>query len=500
MQMRDRYLMFRDGDWTDSREGRTFEVENPATGHQICRVSEALAEDVDDAVKVARRAFEDGRWSERRGRDRARVLQRGAQLLEDRVDDFARLETLQIGRPYREMRSQLRRTPEWLEYFGAVAQTFEGSMPDFGGDHLNYVVREPLGVAGLVTPWNHPLLITMKKLSAALAAGNSVVIKPSELAPVTPLLLAELLAEAGLPDGVLNVVPGYGAVTGKALTEHPGLGRLDVTGGTATGRLVAEAAGRNLIPVTAELGGKAPVLIFNDVEPKRGAAGAAFSAFVAAGQTCIQGARILIQQDVLDPVTESLVSRAAGLRVGDPFDPTTQLGPLASAAAMNRVSGMVDRARAAGARILCGGRRARGTRVDDGYFYEATVITDVTPDMEIWREEVFGPVTVIVPFRTEEEAVALANDTPYGLAAAIWTESVSRAHRVARRLDVGVIWVNDHHRIDPASPWGGTKASGLDRENGIEAYRSYTQTKSVIVNTSDEVFDWYGTDEELRYS
>jgi phenylacetaldehyde dehydrogenase len=340
----------------------------------------------------------------------------------------------------------------------------------------------------------------MKKLSAALAAGNSVVIKPSELAPVTPLLLAELLAEAGLPDGVLNVVPGYGAVTGKALTEHPGLGRLDVTGGTATGRLVAEAAGRNLIPVTAELGGKAPVLIFNDVEPKRGAAGAAFSAFVAAGQTCIQGARILIQQDVLDPVTESLVSRAAGLRVGDPFDPTTQLGPLASAAAMNRVSGMVDRARAAGARILCGGRRARGTRVDDGYFYEATVITDVTPDMEIWREEVFGPVTVIVPFRTEEEAVALANDTPYGLAAAIWTESVSRAHRVARRLDVGVIWVNDHHRIDPASPWGGTKASGLDRENGIEAYRSYTQTKSVIVNTSDEVFDWYGTDEELRYS
>lgn len=500
MQMRDRYLMFRDGDWTDSREGRTFEVENPATGHQICRVSEALAEDVDDAVKAARRAFEDGRWSELRGRDRARVLQRGAQLLEDRVDDFARLETLQIGRPYREMRSQLRRTPEWLEYFGAVAQTFEGSMPDFGGDHLNYVVREPLGVAGLVTPWNHPLLITMKKLSAALAAGNSVVIKPSELAPVTPLLLAELLAEAGLPDGVLNVVPGYGAVTGKALTEHPGLGRLDVTGGTATGRLVAEAAGRNLIPVTAELGGKAPVLIFNDVEPKRGAAGAAFSAFVAAGQTCIQGARILIQQDVLDPVTESLVSRAAGLRVGDPFDPTTQLGPLASAAAMNRVSGMVDRARAAGARILCGGRRARGTRVDDGYFYEATVITDVTPDMEIWREEVFGPVTVIVPFRTEEEAVALANDTPYGLAAAIWTESVSRAHRVARRLDVGVIWVNDHHRIDPASPWGGTKASGLDRENGIEAYRSYTQTKSVIVNTSDEVFDWYGTDEELRYS
>ncbi|MPZ86865.1 MAG: aldehyde dehydrogenase family protein [Nitriliruptorales bacterium] len=500
MEMRDHYFMFLDGGWRDSREGRTFDVENPATGGRIASVTEALPEDVDDAVQAGSRAFASGRWAGMRGRDRARVLQRAADLLADRLDDLARLETLQIGRPYREMRSQLRRTPEWLEYFGAIAQTIEGSLPDFGGEHLNYVVREPLGVAGLVTPWNHPLLITMKKLSAALAAGNSVVIKPSELAPVTPLLLAELLQEAGLPEGVLNVVPGFGSVTGKALTEHPGLGRIDVTGGTETGRLVAAAAGRNLTPVTAELGGKAPVLIFNDVEPKRGAAGAAFSAFVAAGQTCIQGARVLIHQDILDPVMESLVGRAASLRVGDPFDAATQLGPLASAAALERVSGMVDRARDEGGRILCGGRRAQGPGVDEGYFYEATVITDVTPDMEIWREEVFGPVTVIVPFRTEDEAVALANDTPYGLAAAIWTESVSRAHRVARRLDVGVIWINDHHRIDPASPWGGTKASGLDRENGFEAYRSYTQTKSVIVNTSDEFFDWYATDEELRYS
>jgi phenylacetaldehyde dehydrogenase len=498
--LQDSYRMFVGGSWTDSREGRTFPIENPATGEQLCSVMEAQADDVGDAVAVARQAFEDRRWAGLRGRDRARVLQRAAGLLEERVDDFARLETLQIGRPYREMRSQLRRTPEWLEYFGAVAQTFEGSLPEFGGDHVNYVLREPIGVAGLVTPWNHPLLITMKKLSAALAAGNSVVIKPSEVAPVTPLLLAELLVEAGVPAGVVNVIPGFGAVTGKALTEHPGLGRLDITGGTATGRIVAAAAGRNLIPITAELGGKAPVLIFSDVDPKRASAGAAFGAFIAAGQTCVQGARILVQQEIIEPVLDSLVTRAASLRTGDPFDASTQLGPLVNTAALERVYGMVERARDQGATVLCGGRRASGPFVDRGYFYEATVIGDVATDMEIWREEVFGPVTVVASFRSEEEGIELANDTPYGLAATIWTENLSRAHRVARQLDAGVVWINDHHRIDPASPWGGYKASGMDRENGLEAYRSYTRTKSVIVNTSDEVFDWYATDLELRYS
>jgi phenylacetaldehyde dehydrogenase len=484
---------------TPAADGRTFAVENPATGALAYVAADAGPADVDAAVAAARRAA-DGPWPRMHPRERGRLLRRAAQLLLERADALAALETLAVGRPLREMAQQVRRVPDWLDFFAAAAETREDLVVPATGQVLNYVRRVPIGVVAQITPWNHPLLITIKKVAPAIAAGNAVVVKPSELAPAAVLELAHVLVDAGVPDGVVNVVTGFGE-TGRVLVEHPSVDRIDLTGGTETGRRVAEAAGRRLVPVQAELGGKAPVVVFDDVPVDVAVAGVMFAGFVASGQSCIAGTRLIVDRRIHEPVVARLVERSRSVRVGDPFDPQTQMGPMASEAQLNRVLSLVRSARDEGATVLTGGERLAGPPHERGWYMRPTVVTGVRPDMRIMREEVFGPVVTVETFETEDEALAIANDSPYGLGAAVWTRELQRAHRVAQRVQAGTVWVNDHHRIDPASPWGGFKDSGIGSENGVAALEDYSIQQSILVNLDPSPFDWFAPGADgLRYS
>jgi acyl-CoA reductase-like NAD-dependent aldehyde dehydrogenase len=495
----DHYPMRIGGVPVQAQSGKTFDVINPATGQRLCSVPEGDAADIDAAVLAAEVA---GRiWGTMAPIDRAAILNRAADILTRRLPEFVMVEVAQTGRPVREMRAQLARTPEWYSYFAAVARTHEDHVHPFGGAYLNYSRRMPLGVVGLVTPWNHPLLILTKKVAPALAAGNTVVVKPSEIAPLTPLMLGEVLEEAGLPAGVYNVVTGYGQTAGASLCAHPGIAKLDLTGGTETGRKVAALAGERLIPFSGELGGKASVVVFEDVLAERAAAAALFASFIAAGQTCVQGARLLVHRSMHDRVLDLLVQRTASLRIGQPTDPATQMGPLVSARQLETTKRYVQIGREEGARVAYGGAELTDPALRGGFFHQPTIFADVTNDMRIAQEEIFGPVVCVLPFEDEAEAIALANGTAFGLAASVWSSNVARAHRVAQSIRAGIVWINDHHRIDPSSPWGGFGDSGLGKENGIVCYEGYTKLQSVVVNLSDEPFDWFADDAaDKRYS
>lgn len=491
--------LFIDGGFRPAAAGRTFAVENPKNGLPVAEVAEGTAEDIEIAVSAAERAF--AVWSALTGAERGDIMHRAGEVLRRRLPELVTVEIDQIGRPRREMTAQLARLPEWFSYFGAVARTHEDTVPPFAGPYLNYTRRVPLGVVGHVTPWNHPLLILIKKVAPSLAAGNTMVVKPSELAPITPLLLGEILKEAGVPDGVYNVVPGFGATAGLALSSHPRIRKIDLTGGTETGKAVAAVAGRNLVKVAAELGGKAAVVAFADTDAEKVVAATLFASFIASGQTCVQGARLLVHRSIHDEVVAALIRRASEIRLGDPQLESTQMGPLVSKRQRDLVEAYVRIGQEEGATLAFGGTRPEGGSFDDGYYLRPAIFTDVKPEMRIAREEIFGPVVCVMPFETEEEAVTLANGTEFGLATSVWTRDVARAHRVAHRLECGIVWVNDHHRIDPASPWGGFKMSGLGRENGLVAYEEYTQIQNVIVNLSDAPFDWYAEDDQpKRYS
>ena len=488
-----RHLLI-DGHEILADSGSVADITDPSNGAVIGTSAMAGITDIDRAVAAAKRAFESGIWSDVSIWDRSKILHRLGDLIDDHLDELFQLETANNGRPISETKAQVSRLSGWYRYNASLLLADRTDVISMPGDYHSYTSRFPIGVIGILSSFNHPLMISSKSLAPALATGNSVVLKPSELTPFTCLLLGDLAAKAGIPDGVLNITPGLGPIAGARLAEHPDVGKIIFTGGTTAGRAVSEAAAKRFAKVTVELGGKSPVLVFDDQDVDVAAKGVAFGGFIAAGQTCICGSRVLVQETIYDEFVERLVAQANAIRIGSPADPATQLGPVITPAAQKRVLDFIQVGVDEGATIACGGGVPDRADLKDGNYVEPTVLTGVTNDMRCAQEEIFGPVLVVIPFTDEADAIAKANDSRFGLGSSVWTGNVGRAHRVANRLTHGIVWVNDHHRLDPGGPWGGVRDSGNGREGGWESFHDFTHVRSVTIRTAPDPVDWYGGD------
>lgn len=485
-----RHQLFIDGQFVDAESGETLATLNPHDNSVITEVALAGKADIDKAVAAAQRAFP--AWSRLSGADRGRILLKLADLIEANAEELARLETMDTGHPLRDSRSlDVPRTAACFRYFGGMADKFEGNVVPVEAGFLNYVLRDPLGVVGQVVPWNFPLMFTSWKMAPALAAGNCIVMKPAEITPLSSLRIAELMSEAGMPDGVVNIVPGLGSVAGQYLAEHPGVAKIAFTGSTATGRRIVQASAGNLKKVQLELGGKGANIVFDDANLTAAINGSAWAMFHNQGQACIAGSRLILSERIADEFLEKYIALAKSIRVGNPMDESTEMGPLTSALHRDRVLSYVDVAKEQGGEILAGGKAPPNPALRDGCYVEPTIVKPRSYKDRVAQEEVFGPFVTVLTFKDDAEALQIANGTEYGLGSGLWTNNLQRAHKVARDLYAGMVWINSYKRVSPGSPFGGVGQSGYGREMGFDAMREYTQARSVWVNVDAQIPPWY---------
>jgi len=478
--------MLIDGKLVPAVSGKTFETRNPATGELLATVAEGDKADIDLAVAAARKAFDSGVWSGMKPYDRQAILLKFADLVEKHHDEIARLDTLDMGAPVTRMQANRRRAVGMIRYYAGLATSLHGETIDnsLPGEFVSYTLKEPVGVVGAIIPWNGPHGATIWKIAPALAAGCTVVLKPAEEAPLSPLWLGEVLMEAGIPPGVVNVVPGYGETAGAALAAHPDVDKVAFTGSSFTGQEIVKASAGNLKRVSLELGGKSPDIVFADADLDQAVPGAALAVFANSGQICSAGTRLFVERRIYDEFVQRVAEFGKGLRVGNGLDPKTQLGPLVSQAQLERVTGYLSIGQKEGARALSGGARLTEGEYAKGYFVPPTVFADVKDEMRIAKEEIFGPVISAIPFDDTDDLVRRANATTFGLGSGVWTRDVSKAHRFARALRAGSVWVNCYQAMDPAVPFGGYKMSGYGREGGIHHMDEYLNIKAVWIKTA----------------